>query len=194
VQLIIMPNASPPGFTLIELMVGLAIFGLLLALAGPQLALMLGNSQIRNAADAMLNGVQQAQAAAVKGNTLARLVVDPTTGSGGWQVLATIDGAEPSPPNPVQVYLLHDGAPKVTVATTPGAARQITFDGFGRVVPNADATPTLTCLKVDNGSFTAGTTRRLNVAITNLGLNVGTKLCDPNAAGTEPQACPAGCN
>jgi hypothetical protein len=76
------------------------------------------------------------------------------------------------------------------VTPVPGDARQITFDGFGRIVPNADASATLTCLKVTDGSANP---RKLNVAISSLGLNVGTKLCDPNVAATEPQACPAGC-
>jgi type IV fimbrial biogenesis protein FimT len=183
------------GFTLIELMVALAIFGFLLVLAGPQLALLLGNAQIRNATDALVNGVQQAQATAIRGNTLARLVVDPTTQTGGWRILMTLDGLESSPPNPIQVYALADGAPKASITPLPPDARQITFDGFGRVVPNVDGTSTLTCLKVDNVGFAAGTARRLNVAITDQGLNVGTKICDPdpNVAG-QPQACPAGCS
>ncbi|HEX9277071.1 MAG TPA: GspH/FimT family pseudopilin [Casimicrobiaceae bacterium] len=179
------------GFTLIELMIALAIFGLLIMLAGPQLAAFMGNSQIRNAAEAMLNGVQHAQSTAIRGNTLTRLVVDPTTGTGGWQVLETIEGLEPSPPNPIQVYAFIDGAPKVTVARTPADATQITFDGFGRIVPNIDASPTLTCLKVRNPNVS--TPRNLNVAISSSGLSVGSKLCDPDAAATEPQACPAGC-
>jgi type IV fimbrial biogenesis protein FimT len=183
------PNARGRGFTLIELLVALAIFGFLLALAGPQLALFLGNSQIRNAAEAMLNGVQQTQTAAIKGNTLVRLVVDPTTRTGGWKAWMTVDGAELA--TPVQIYNLLDGASNVAITTIPGDARQITFDGFGRIVPNVDTTPTLTCLKVNNPSFSSP--RKMNVAITNLGLNVGTKLCDPAAAATEPQACPAGC-
>jgi type IV fimbrial biogenesis protein FimT len=180
------------GFTLIELLIALAIFGFLIMLAGPQLAQLLANAQIRNGAEAMLNGVQQAQTFAIKENTLARLVVDPTTGTGGWRVLVTIDGGEPSPPNPVQVYSLVDGAVKAAVTTVPADARQITFDAFGRIVPNADASATLTCLKVSDSSANP---RRLNVAISSLALNVGTKLCDPNAVATEPQACPlAVCN
>src|SRR5439155_13643227 len=141
------------GFTLIELMIALAIFAFLLMLAGPMYAQFLANSQIRNGAEAMLNGVQKAQAIAVHGNTWARLLIDPTTGTGGWQVLQTIEGSEPSPPNPIQVYTLQDGAPKTAVTTVPADAREVTFDGFGRVVLNsardpADTTATLTCIKV----------------------------------------------
>ena len=175
------------GFTLIELMVALAIFGLLLVLAGPMYANFMGNSQIRNAAEAMLNGVQQAQARAIHSNTLARLQVSMAT---GWQVIETIEGVD----NVVQVYSKADGAPRATVAPTPADATQITFDGFGRIVPNADASATLTCLKVTNADVQPSTSmRNLNVTISSNGIGVGTKLCDPNVAATEPQSCPAGC-
>jgi len=43
------------GFTLIELLIALAIFSFLLMLAGPMYARFMGNSQIRNAGDGMLN-------------------------------------------------------------------------------------------------------------------------------------------
>jgi len=176
------------GFTLIELMIALTIFGLLLMLAGPMYGQFMANHQIRNATDAFLNGVQQAQAAAVRGNTLARLVIDPTTGTGGYKVYQTIDGAESA--TPVQVFNVNDGAPNATVATLPGDARQVTFDGFGRIVPNVDASATLTCVKVTH-PLTG--TRQLNVAISSAGLGVGTKLCDPAVAAGDPLSCPAGC-
>lgn len=185
-------NPRTRGFTLIELLIALAIFAFLLTLAGPMYAEFMGNSQIRNAAEGMLNGVQQGQSTAVRGNTLARLLIDKTTGTGGWQVLQTIEGAEPSPPNPVQIYKLHDGAPAASVTLLPADATQVTFDGFGRIVPNADTSSTLTCIKVTNPNV--ATPHNLNVAISNNGLTVGTKLCDPAAAATEPQACPAGCS
>jgi type IV fimbrial biogenesis protein FimT len=178
------------GFTLIELLIALAIFGFLIMLAGPMYAQFMGNSQIRNAGEAMLNGVQWAQTTAIRGNTLVRLVVDPTAGTGGWQILETIDGAESSPPNPIQVYSLSDGSPQASVPPpTPPGATQITFDGFGRIVPNVDGTPTISCINVDHASMTG--LRKLRVVISNTGIGVGTKLCDPAAVATEPQACPA---
>ena len=179
------------GFTLIELMVALAIFGLLIMLAGPMYGQFMANHQIRNATDAMLNGVQQAEGAAVRGNTLARLIIDPTTGTGGFQVLQTIDGVESA--TPVQSYKLVDGAPNANIATVPGNARQVTFDGFGRIIPNVDASATLTCIKV---THPVSGTRPLNVAISNTGLKAATKLCDPALIRddpTEPLSCPTGC-
>jgi len=182
-------SRSTTGFTLIELMVALAIFGILLMLAGPQYAMFMANHQIRNATDALLNGVQQAQGAAVRDNTVARLLVDKTTGTGGWQVLETIEGAESA--TPVQVFSVKDGAPAAIMTAVPADATQITFDGFGRIVPNVDATATLTCIKVTH-SLTG--TRPLNVAISSTGTGVGTKLCDPAVVSTDPLGCPGGCS
>ena len=58
------------GFSLIELMVGLAILGVLLAAGAPSFRTWLNNTQIRNAAEAIQNGLQQARAAAVQRNSL----------------------------------------------------------------------------------------------------------------------------
>ncbi|HEV8553037.1 MAG TPA: GspH/FimT family pseudopilin [Casimicrobiaceae bacterium] len=182
-------NMRLRGFTLIELLIALAIFGFLIMLAGPMYAQFMANSQIRNAGDGMLNGVLWAQTTAIRGNTPARLVVDPAAGTGGWRVLQTIEGAEPSPPNPIQVYSLTDGSPNASVTTTPAGATQITFDGFGRIIANADASATISCIDIDHTSMTG--LRNLRVVISNTGIGIGTKLCDPAAASTEPQACPA---
>ena len=173
------------GFTLIELLIAVSIFVFLVMLAGPMYAQFMANSQIRNAGEAMLNGVREAQTIAIRGNTLARLVVNTAT---GWQILQTIEAAEPSPPNPIQVYSLRDGSPNATVTTTPAGATQITFDGFGRIVTNADASATISCINVTNSNVTGP--RDLRVVISNTGIGIGTKLCDPLAAATEPQACP----
>ena len=182
-------NMRLRGFTLIELLIALAIFGFLIMLAGPMYAQFMANSQIRNAGDSMLNGVLWAQTTAIRGNTPTRLVVDKTTGTGGWRVLQTIEGAEPSPPNPIQVYSLTDGSPNASVTPTPAGATQITFDGFGRIIANADASATISCINVTNSNVTG--TRNLRVVISNTGIGAGTKLCDPLAVATEPQACPA---
>jgi type IV fimbrial biogenesis protein FimT len=175
------------GFTLIELLIALSIFIFLVMLAGPMYAQFMANSQIRNAGEAMLNGVQRAQATAVSGNAQTRLLVNTTT---GWRILETIEGAEPSPPNPIQVYAKSDGAPNATVTLTPADATQITFDGFGRIVPNADASPTIACIDV---AHSLSGTRNLRVVISNNVIGVGTKLCDPDAAivAPDPMACPA---
>jgi type IV fimbrial biogenesis protein FimT len=180
------PRAHREGFTLIELLVAVSLFGLLLALAVSQYVNFISNAQVRNAAEAMLNGVLSTQTAAINANTQAQLTVAPT----GWQIAfvnpdTSIPAQTPQPPAP---YLITNGAPQALVTTTPNGATEITFDAFGRIVPNADTSQTVSCIKV-NGS--SASSRPLMVIVSNSTQATGTKLCDPAAAATEPQACPA---
>jgi type IV fimbrial biogenesis protein FimT len=216
-----MPSRIRRGFTLIELMTALAIFGLLIMLAGPQLATFLANSQVRNMAEAVLNGVQRAQTTAISTNAPARLVLDPTVGTGGWEIQIAVDGAVPAPDpatpcgtksganpvNPVQLFCFKEGAQYAKVTANPGGATAITFDGFGRLQCNTD--DTLACdgsanlQWVDVTNPSNASSRPLRVCITDQqapgagSIPVAAsqiKMCDPAAAATEPQACPANCS
>jgi type IV fimbrial biogenesis protein FimT len=174
------------GFTLIELLIAVAIAVLLLLLAGPSYVEFINNSRIRNAAEAMLNGVRLAQTTAVKANSQAELIVNPAS---GWTIQYVNPDVSVSVPVPPAPYVLLD-ATGTQVVPWPATATQVTFDGFGRIVPNADASQTISCISVSSGNISSP--RNLNVIISNSGLSAGTKLCDPLAAPTEPQACPAG--
>lgn len=180
---------DPParGFTLIELMVGLVLFALLLAMAVPMYVTFLASSQVRTAAEATLNGVLLAQNAAINNNNQVQLVVTPGT---GWQIAFvnpdTSAGPGPQPPAP---YLLADGAPQAQLTPTPAGATEVTFDAFGRIAPNPDASQSMTCVKVTNNAN--ANARALTVIVSNANQQTATKLCDPLAAATEPQACPA---
>jgi type IV fimbrial biogenesis protein FimT len=195
------------GLSLIELMVALAIFGILLMLAGPMYGQFMANHQIRNAADAMLNGVQQAQATAVQRNGHVCLIVTPRADAdpptkGGWQIVQDspvdncpeVPAPDPAPTNPIQVYKTQDGAPRAIVAPAPNGATMLVFDGFGRIndkLADDTAYTPITCIKVTHSL--AGT-RPLNVAISSTGTGVGTKLCDPSVVSTDPLGCPGGCS
>jgi type IV fimbrial biogenesis protein FimT len=211
------------GFTLVELMVALAIFALLIMLAGPSLTTFLANTQTRSAAEAILNGVQQAQATAMRENLPTQLTLNKTTGTGGWEIIATdpqtntVPAPDPANPcdvrggpqglNPVKLFCLKDGAPYAAIASTPSGATAITFDGFGRIQCNTDAalacdgSSNLEWIKVTNSNNPGA--REMHVCITdrqapNAAGSVPVaasqiKLCDPNVAATEPQACPASC-
>ncbi len=62
------------------MMIALAIFAFLIAIAGPQYADFMGNMQIRNGGENTLAGVRLAQAEAVRGNTQVQFVLDTTSG------------------------------------------------------------------------------------------------------------------
>ncbi|MBS1218911.1 MAG: hypothetical protein H6R21_2044 [Proteobacteria bacterium] len=63
------------GFSLVELIVGLAILGLLLALGVPQYATFIANSRLRATAEGVANGLNLARAEAVKRNARVELVL-----------------------------------------------------------------------------------------------------------------------
>lgn len=193
------------GFTLIELMVALAIFGLLLMLAGPQYALFMANHQIRNAADAMLNGVQQAQTTAIQRNAHVCLIVTPRAADsdppGSWKIVEDsadcpeVPAPDPAPSNPIQSYKAQDGAPNTLIAPVPGDATTLVFDGFGRIndklADGTDYTP-MTCIKL---THSLSGSHPLSVAISSTAVGVGTKLCDPDPSlpAGDPMRCPAQC-
>ena len=109
-----MESAHNAGFTLIELLIAVSIFAFLLMVAGPQYADFMGNMQIRNGGENTLNGVRRAQAEAIRNNSQAQFVLDPTPCTGGWQVLRLND--ETAAFDAVESYLFSDGACKVTAS------------------------------------------------------------------------------
>jgi prepilin-type N-terminal cleavage/methylation domain-containing protein len=70
------------GMTLIEMAIGLVIVGLLLVMALPGFGTWLQNSQIRNAAESLQNGLQLTRAEAVRRNTRVQFVLGSVLGGG----------------------------------------------------------------------------------------------------------------
>jgi len=66
------------GMNLVELMIVLAIFAFLVAMAGPSFGTWLQNSRIRNTAESMIAGLQQAKAEAVARNARVRFQLTST--------------------------------------------------------------------------------------------------------------------
>jgi type IV fimbrial biogenesis protein FimT len=187
------------GFSLIELMIAVTIFAFLILLAGPMYADFIANSRIRNAGEALLNGVRQTQAEAVRRNTPAWFVLDPAV---GYKVYATNpddgladDGSDANHPWAVTPFVFADqGAANVTV-TGFGGLTSVTFDGLGRIVSNSFQQPangTASLTRIDITSTVTGLSdlRNLRVAVTALGSGGGTKLCDPAMPSTDPAGCP----
>ena len=174
-----MPNtpACPHrGFTLVELMVTIAIFTTLLMLALPMYSEFTANTQIRNGVENTLMGVRQAQSEAIKHNGQVEFVLDPAT---GWNVNVVEDGEN------ISSYPFVDGAARAIVTTSPPGATKVTFNGLGRIMPqNPDATAPIT--RIDVTSTAYSTPRNMAVIVGAAGL----KACATAAAAPDPQACP----
>ncbi len=169
------------GFTLIELMISLAILGFLLVLGIPNFMTWLADSQISNAAESIAGGLRYAQAQAVNQNQPVRFVLDPTTATGGWVV--QLDGAGTT----LQTGTFAQGSEKAAFAVFPAGATTVTYTGLGRIVANTDASNTLFEVQVTLPGVAAS--RTLNVVFGAQGFT-GIKVCDPAWPSTDPRGCP----
>jgi len=169
------------GFSLVELMFGIAIVAILMTIALPNFQTWMRNAQIRNAAESVANGLQRARAEAVSRNANIEFVM----AAGSTWAVDYVPAFKPAdaPATPIDSRSSNEGSQDVTVAVLPAGATTITFNNLGAIQANADATATLSQIDVSGG---AGS-QSLRVTI-----NVGgsSRMCDPSlAAGSSPRAC-----
>ena len=173
------------GFTLIELMITVAVFAILLYIALPNFSIWIQNTQIRTAGEAILNGMQLARTEAIRRNVNVELRMDA---SSGWT--ARVAGGEV-----IQSRLAGEGSSAALVTIAPAGARTVTFNSFGSIANNADLTATITEIKIDSPSISAADSRELCILV-RAGGNV--RLCDPQVFAPDTRTCggppaPAGC-
>ena len=174
-----MLNRRPqsPGFTLIEMLIGISLVTILMLTAVPAFNHWIANSRIRNAAEGIINGMQIARAEAVRRNTLAQIVIGSDS---GWTVSLPLTGEQ------VQQRPAADGASNVTVTILPAGADTLTFSGMGWVANNDDASPSITRIDVTSATAAGTEVRPLRVI---LGTGGAMKMCDPAVAAGDPRAC-----
>lgn len=171
------------GFTLVELMVVVAVLAALMSVGAPSFMEWIQNSRIRTAAESLQNGLQIARAEAVRRNTNVEFVLQGT--SGAWTVRlqqgATFIQGSTS-----------EGGGQVIVASIPEDRTTFTYNGLGRLSSsgNADGTEPLERLNVDlPASILSGDkTRDLSILIGPDGL---IRMCDPdpNVNANDPRRC-----
>ncbi len=173
------------GVTLIEMMIAIAVFAILILAALPSFTAWIQNTQIRTAAEAILNGLQLARVEAVRRNTSVELQMN--AGS-GWTVTVVPTGEV------VQTRLAEEGSQTAQVTIKPDGANKVTFGGLGQVATNNNASETITEIKIDTDKIPASETRELCVTVSSGGV---TRLCDPQAPAGDTRACvpavPPGC-
>lgn len=178
-MLIACQKSRQSGFTLIEALVVVTIIAILTSVAFPSFQTWLINSQIRNAAESVSNGLQRARAEAVARNTNIAFTLVPPGSS--WSVYYA--GV---PASGIDSRSSNEGSTAVTVTALAAdlvtAATTVTYNSFGGVAAN---TPASQALAQVNFAATGGT-RTLRVTI---GLGGNPRMCDPNAPSTSPTAC-----
>lgn len=200
------------AFSLIELVVSVAIIGLLVLLGFPSYQAWLRNVQIRNAAESLQNGLQVARMEALRRNERVSFwmlsaasvrVLDDScvrNGSGSSWVVSRddpasacgVDYSESAAPRIIQKKAGGEGAADVLVGASDAggnATSCVTFNGFGRVEGAcADAAASMPLTRMVFSSSQADpNVRRLEVRLTAGGL---IRMCDPAVvSSSDPRFC-----
>lgn len=166
-----MPNRAARGFSLVELMVVVAVLAVLLAMAIPGFRSWRINANIRSVAEGINDGLQFARGEAVRRNTPVEFVLN--NADGGWTVrLIDTTVLQQKPAGEVDA--------NVTVTRTPNTTWTVTYAPFGIVTsPNNDATLPLTQVDLDVpvSVLPADQSREMRVLI---GTGGDVRICDPN--------------
>jgi type IV fimbrial biogenesis protein FimT len=193
------------GMSLIEVLIGLVIMGILIAIGLPNMAVWLNNAQIRTAGETMLAGLTLARVEAVRRNQIVRfqLVSDLTSGcvitaSGTTWVVSQDDPAgacdqapsDAAAPRIIQTRSGSEGTPRAVVAAA--TAGTVHFNGLGRVSSPGGAL-NMTQLSISNpsgGSYEhvdGGDMRCLRIDIS---IGGEARMCDPAVTdATDPRKC-----
>lgn len=190
------------GMTLIELLLALVIAGLLLMFALPNYSAWINNSQIRTAAESILDGMQLARAEAVRQNTNVQFALTSTASPKMSDWTVSVVSLLPAASAVVQTRSSAEGSATARVASVYSAGSPpvitptpnktiVTFTSLGRVYTDAsgnlinpiDGSAELT--EVDVTSTSAAANRPLNVRV-NGGM---VRMCDPGIPAANPQSC-----
>lgn len=166
------------GFSLTELMIVMAILGVLATLAAPSFTAIIVNTRIRATASAVNDGLQLARTEAIRRNERVLFTLAADT---GWTV-STNAGVT------LQTRPAAESGANMLLTFTPTGSTSVTFNALGRVVANADGSAQLTQVEVDvpTSVLAASKTKELRVTIGGGGM---IRLCDPSYATGDPRAC-----
>jgi type IV fimbrial biogenesis protein FimT len=184
--MLVQHHSKQIGFSLIEVMIVVALFAVLATFAIPSYQQMIQNSMIKTATDSIVTGFQIARGEAVKRNTFVQLELGGGNGT-AWNVCV-----KPTPA-PTTVEACTDAGMIQTRLASEGSSDKITtvrshngpyvFNGFG-VMTNPTGGLTIA---VDT-TETSVSGRALQIVI---GAGGAVRSCDPalDASGTDPRRC-----
>lgn len=141
------------GFTLLELMVVLAITVILALIAAPAMSSLIASQRLRAMASDLYLALEKTRSEAVKRNASVTLAYRSGGWTSGWQIL---DPADPTTNPALEVWPASGSA---MVTTSPGSLAQVVFNPNGRLsarssisfVFSNSATTDVRCVSVDTG-------------------------------------------
>ena len=167
-------SSREQGFTLVELLISVAVVGVLTLLALPGFNQWIANTKIRSTTESVLAGFQLARAEAVRLNRGVRMTLNADT---SWTVAEVLSGIV------IQTRPANEGTDSNTTMTvTPGTATTVDFNGLGRVT---NLTP-ITQVDLDSTAIPAAETKELRITINTGGT---ARACDPSHPASDPRGC-----
>ncbi|SDH10190.1 GspH/FimT family pseudopilin [Propionivibrio dicarboxylicus] len=170
------------GFTLVELMITVAVIAILVSVGMPSYNDWILKLEVRNAAEAALHGLQLARSEAIKRNATVTLTLN---GGNGWAITDALGAAIQSRPS-------GEGSRSASITVTQPASAlpySIAFNGLGRMAAGAPGVPVVLSAVDSVGVDCTGSGPRncFRVEISVGGL---IRMCDPapSMSGT-PQGC-----
>ena len=197
-------GAGVRGFSLIELMVGVAILAVLLALAAPSFAEWMLNTRVRSTAESLQTGLQMARAEAVRRNAIGRFqfttAVDNSCGlstTGAYWVINLKKDDTGSPAgacgtaasDTIKPYIIQvsPSGSSVNNVSVSASASAIGFNGLGQQVAVDGITLADQTVNISSTKATCSTVRCLRVLI---GTSGQIRMCDPARQVTgDPMNC-----
>lgn len=187
------------GISLIEVLIVITIIAVLMGFGMSSYQAWIQNTQIRNSAESIINGLQLARAEALRRNAYVNFGLTNASSS-AWRICIWDRAANDCAVgvDPIQVYVPSEGSRNarigaavndLTALATPlgagaGIPGGVTFSGFGRPSnPGGDYMR----IDVTNPNIPVADQRRLVIRVS-LGGQV--RMCDPKlSAATSPQGC-----
>jgi type IV fimbrial biogenesis protein FimT len=191
--------------SLIELMIGLVVLGVLLGLGIPAFTTMLQNLQIRTAAEAVVSGLQTARNESVRRNTNVRFQLvnsmddqcdlvetgphwvvsrnDPSSKCNLAEVGTFVEPNDTSQPQFLMKRLAEDGTATVNAAAGGVAATTVIFNSVGRA--SAGSIDTINIANPAGGNCEHNTTPgKMRCMRIRIGAGGQVKMCDPKVTAT----------
>jgi type IV fimbrial biogenesis protein FimT len=193
---VLIPAGPARGFTLIEMVVVVAILGILVGLGASSYSAWIANSRIRTAAETLASGLSAARNEAIKRNRLVRFHLVSDLGAGctlsssgtSWVVSlndptaqCNIDISDTTAPFIVAKKSAAEQASGVTITALNGGgapADTIVFNGLGRVMVTGNNP--IARIDIDSSAIAAAQTRELRIELTTPGGLI--RMCDPSIA------------
>lgn len=164
------------GLSFVEIIIALALLGILLSLGLPAFNTTLANMRVRQVAESLRDGLQSARNEAVKRNAAVAFNLDSPTG-GGWSVTLVADGT---------LLRSKSAAEGSYIQVDSGGATEVDFSNLGLMTLPLAASQTFSVSNPSVGTCGPTGIRCLSIVVAAGGQ---VRLCDPQRTSPDPQAC-----